>query len=344
MATKTVSIVTGGNNNATVTASEINALATDFIADGVVGAISLNTGSGGSGSFAVNAQGTPDMTVRVSAGQLYCAATPSGGTSQRVRVSMDTYEDVTISANSTGSTRYDFVYAVISASALANPGANKDDVVTLTTSRSTSASTDNGTPPTYGYKLAVVTVANGASSITNSNITDSRTRTGANYSATGADISSAQVAAGMPVQIVSTNYSAVATGTTIIPLDDTIPQNTEGTEFMSQAITPKSATNTLIIEATWYGSNSVTGETIAALFQDSTANALAAVSKYMLTATGRNILTIRYSMTAGTTSSTTFKVRVGGDTAGTVTMNGFSGARKFGGITLSSIKITEVKV
>lgn len=344
MATKTVSITTGGNNNATVTASEINALATDFIADGVVGAISLNTGSGGSGSFAVNAQGTPGMSVRVSAGQLYCAATPSGGTSQRVRVSMDTYEDVTISANATGSTRYDFVYAVISASALANPGANKDDVVTLTTSRSTSSATDNGTPPTYGYKLAVVTVANGASSITNSNITDSRTRTGANYAASGAEISSAQVAAGVPVQMVSTNYSAVATGTTLLPYDDTIPQNTEGTEFMSQAITPKSATNTLIIEATIFLSNSATNSMTAALFQDSTANALAASSTYMFTATGAICLKLRHTMTAGTTSSTTFKVRAGGDAAGTITFNGSGGARRFGGITLSNIKVTEVKV
>lgn len=201
MATKTVSIVTGGNNNATVTAAEINAVATDNLVDGVVGAISLNTGSGGSGSFAVNAQGTPGMSVRVSSGQLYCAATPSGGTSQRVRVSMDTYEDVTISANSTGSTRYDFVYAVISASALANPGANKDDVVTLTTSRSTSASTDNGTPPTYGYKLAVVTVANGASSITNSNITDYRIQTGPQ--ALKGDVTLTQTAASSDAKITA---------------------------------------------------------------------------------------------------------------------------------------------
>ena len=201
MATKTISVTTGGNNNATVTASEINAVATDFIADGVVGAISLNTGSGGSGSFAVNAQGTPGMSVRVSAGQLYCAATPSGGTSQRVRVSMDTYEDVTISANATGSTRYDFVYAVISASLLANPGANKDDVVTLTTSRSTSASTDNGTPPTYGYLLAVVTVSNGASSITNSNITDKRIQTGP--SALKGDVTFTQTAASSDAKITA---------------------------------------------------------------------------------------------------------------------------------------------
>lgn len=201
MATKSISVVTGGNNNATVTASEINAIATDFIADGVVGAISLNTGSGGTGSFAVNAQGTPNMTVRVSAGQLYVTATPSGGSSQRVRVSMDTYEDVTISANSTGGTRYDFLYAVVSASALANPGTNKDDVVTLTTSRSTSSSTDNGTPPTYGYLLAVVTVSNGASSITNSNITDKRIQTGP--SALKGDVTFTQTAASSDAKITA---------------------------------------------------------------------------------------------------------------------------------------------
>lgn len=150
--------------------------------------------------------------------------------------------------------------------------------------------------------------------------------------------------AGSVLQVVSTNYANVATGTTIIPLDDTIPQNTEGTEFMTRAITPYFSTSLLVIEATVYISNSVGSESIAALFQDTTADALTAVSVYQGTATGRNNLRLTYSMTAGTTSSTTFKIRAGGDTAGTVTFNGFSAARKFGAITKSNFTIYEVKV
>ena len=47
-------------------------------------------------------------------------------------------------------------------------------------------------------------------------------------------------------------------------------------------------------------------------------------------------------MTAGTISSTTFKLRAGSDGAGTITMNGNGGARKFGGALISSITITEI--
>ena len=149
--------------------------------------------------------------------------------------------------------------------------------------------------------------------------------------------------AGSIVQVVSDTFSAVATGTTTVPNDDTIPQNTEGTEFMTLAITPKSTSNILIIEAKLYISVSVTAELIAALFQDSTANAIAATAAYVDTGTGRVNLVLTHKMTAGTTSSTTFKVRAGGDVASTTTFNGFSGARKFGAISKSTIFIYEVK-
>ena len=52
-------------------------------------------------------------------------------------------------------------------------------------------------------------------------------------------INNTQLATGVPVQMASVGYSAVATGTTALPQDDTIPQNTEGTEFLSVAITPQ---------------------------------------------------------------------------------------------------------
>lgn len=181
MATKLVSIVTGGSNNHETSSAEINGVATDFISQGVVGAVSNTSGvAPATGAFAVNAIGTPTMDVRVTGGVAYVTATPTGGTSQTFRVTMDSTEDVTIAANATGGTRYDWIYLKLDADKLVNPAVDASDVFTLAQSRSTSASTDNGTPPTYGYAIAVVTVANGASSITNSNITDSRTRTGAN--------------------------------------------------------------------------------------------------------------------------------------------------------------------
>lgn len=156
-------------------------------------------------------------------------------------------------------------------------------------------------------------------------------------------ITHAKMAAGFCVQMVSTNYSAVATGTTLIPSDDTIPQNTEGDEYMTASITPKSTTNILVIEAVAHTSHSVSSTNAIALFQDSTANALAANSLFQGTGTGRTTLVLKHRMAAGTTSAITFKIRIGGSSAGTTTFNGSGGARIYGGITGSNLTITEYK-
>jgi hypothetical protein len=143
-------------------------------------------------------------------------------------------------------------------------------------------------------------------------------------------------------QFVSTETGTMATGTGTIPLDNTIPQNTEGTEFMTVAITPKSATSKLKIDVVFNGANSVgANNIIAALFQDSTANALACS---FVTAPGAAYgcqVKFTHIMTSGTTSSTTFKVRAGGNGASTTTFNGSAGASYFGGSIASSISITE---
>lgn len=146
------------------------------------------------------------------------------------------------------------------------------------------------------------------------------------------------------VQIVYTQSGALATGTTVLPYDDTIPQITEGVEFMTLAITPTSATNKLLIEHIGHYSNSVAAYVGVALFQDATAGALAAGLQAATSASSPLIYSLRHEMVSGTTSSTTFRIRAGMHTAGTLTFNGESGARKYGGILASSIRITEIKV
>lgn len=169
------SVITGGSNSHQTVAEELNAYATDFVTQGIVGAFTLNTGSGGTGSFCVNQDAAPDMGVTVLLGQAYVSGTPSGQDAQVIRARMTSnYTGYTINANSSGSTKYDWIYLQLSATNANNPSAAADNVITLVTSRSSSNSSDNGSPPTYGILLAVVTVANGASSITNANITDKR--------------------------------------------------------------------------------------------------------------------------------------------------------------------------
>lgn len=143
------------------------------------------------------------------------------------------------------------------------------------------------------------------------------------------------------VQSVNTSSGAlISTGTTI-PLDDTIPQNTEGAELMTLAVTPTNATHKLKIEVVVQVGGSAAGNMTIALFQDSAADAIA-VGSGRIDASGAQVtVSLIHYMTAGTTSATTFKVR-GGPSAGNLIFNGSGAVRRFGGASSSSITITEI--
>ena len=146
------------------------------------------------------------------------------------------------------------------------------------------------------------------------------------------------------VQIVSTQTGAVATGTTLIPDDDTIPQITEGVVYMTLAITPLSASHRLIIEVVFIGAQSVGGQNniTVALFRDAVAGALAVAVDEPPAADRTKTVSFRHIMTSPGTSAITFRVRAGTDQAGTLTFNGEGGGRLFGGVLASSIVITEI--
>lgn len=147
---------------------------------------------------------------------------------------------------------------------------------------------------------------------------------------------------GIIVQDVFTQSGTVSTGTTIVPFDDTIPQSTEGDQVLSQAITPQSATNRLIVEAdVFVASNTANLHLIAGLFRDSGANALAVSSHWTPAIDGVAKLSLRYEVAAGSTTATTFKIRVGPSAAATVTFNGSNAARVFGGAYLSTLRVSE---
>lgn len=146
------------------------------------------------------------------------------------------------------------------------------------------------------------------------------------------------------IQRVYAENTAATTHTTAIPYDDSIPQqSTEGESVLSVSITPTSATNRLIINVSVPIGNSANDRVTGALFQDSAENALMARAVYIASGNQIETITFTYEMAAGTTSSTTFKVHVGGNT-GTVTLNGVSGSRIFGGVSRATIQIFEVRV
>lgn len=146
---------------------------------------------------------------------------------------------------------------------------------------------------------------------------------------------------GVLVQQVGNQTGAVATGATATEWNDSIPQNTEGNEYLTQAITPKSALSILEIDVVvMLASNGAANLTVA-LFQDTTANALAAMASRTIAAGNQHNVKFTHRMVAGTTSATTFKVRIGPDAAVTVTFNGTGSARIYGGVAASSITIKE---
>ena len=149
--------------------------------------------------------------------------------------------------------------------------------------------------------------------------------------------------AGNVIQVVNYQTGAVATGTTTIPFDNTIPQNTEGNEYMSLSITPTNANNKLLINVKSIFTSSSSDQAFTlALFQDSTANALASTFSSIDKAGYVLPFIFSHYMTAGTTSSTTFKMRAGGSSGGTATFNGSAGSGYMGGTFASSIVIMEI--
>lgn len=252
-------------------------------------------------------------TITVSIGEIMCLN--SGGTIRMMRKNTSTtavtFSNIDTGARATSTTYY--IWAIADAAS-----------TTVTFKISTSASAPSGS--TY-YALVgkFATNATGAGQIIETTVN----------SYVGDQL----------VQIQKTQTGAVATGTTTIPSDDTTPQNTEGTEFMTLTVVPQDSANFAQIEVvaqlyTASGNVAIVG----ALFQDSTANALAAMyDKCTDSQAGGGPMVFIHYMTTGTGSSTTFKFRAGPISASTITFNGTEGARLFGGVMASSITYREYR-
>lgn len=142
-------------------------------------------------------------------------------------------------------------------------------------------------------------------------------------------------------------YTANTDLSTTIPYDDTVPQSSEGTQILSVSITPKSTTNRLRVRfrgrwSSWDGSSSPVGTAAAALFRDSTANALAA-DMCQAGAENAGLFNIEYEFVPGSISATTLKVRVGPSSSIVlIRMNGEHAARKLGGTQRATLIVEEL--
>ncbi len=203
------------------------------------------------------------------------------------------------------------------------------------------ATANNGVLITSG--TGVPSISSTIPSATQDNITRTGTITSGTWTGTTIAVANGGTGVTSSDPVIQKAYSIVLTaptGSTTIPLDDTIPQNTEGTEFITCSITPKNAANILTIDVLLNFGSSASVVAIMALFQDSTASAIDA-SWITISANTEQQIRLRHKMAAGTTSATTFKVRLGPSTAATFTLNGAASSRYLGGVLSSSIHITE---
>ena len=157
--------------------------------------------------------------------------------------------------------------------------------------------------------------------------------------------------AGGLVQAVHTQSGAVSTGSTALPLDDTIPVDNEGVEFsgLDTTITPTNSSNKLLIEVNVNVAANGPSYIGVVLFQDGVGDgavsAVAGQVQYQSESGVSNQIYLSYEMVAGTTSATTFHVRSGTPGGNSMTFNGTGGTtRLYGGVMASTMRISEITV
>lgn len=149
------------------------------------------------------------------------------------------------------------------------------------------------------------------------------------------------VSAGQVLQVQQVSLSTKQNCTTIIPVDNTIPQITEGDQVLSLAFTPKSATSRLYFTFDTTAASAAAGYSwTQALFVDAVTNALAATQGGSNTAFSA---TLTYSEISGSTTLRTYTIRIGPQLAGTIRVNGdVPDIQVYGGVASTSLVIMEV--
>lgn len=133
-----------------------------------------------------------------------------------------------------------------------------------------------------------------------------------------------------------------ASGTTTIPFDNTTPQNTEGTEFMTTNFVPIKAFSKIEIDCNMFVAISVGNvANLNALFKSGNANALTVGFCLSSSGDGGQQTTLKYVDTLSSTSAVDYSVRCGGSSASTCYFNGISSGARFNGTFYSSITIKE---
>lgn len=146
------------------------------------------------------------------------------------------------------------------------------------------------------------------------------------------------------VQEQTGTLATVVTTTSLIPSDDSIPQSSEGVEIVTVTITPTDPASKLIITGGVSCSHTAGSTTAAlALFKNVEPSAIAVENVGLPDNAVMYSGQIFHEMAAEGVTPITFRLRVGAISAGTLTINGVGGARRYGGIAKSFLNVIEVK-
>lgn len=148
---------------------------------------------------------------------------------------------------------------------------------------------------------------------------------------------------GAVLQTTSIRSGAVASGATVLPYDDTIPQNTEGNAFLSSVtINAPRPGNILVVTSKLMLSPSVAAVASGAIFRTGSADAIAASGVETTSVTDTVTLVTEGLYLNTGTANQVFSVRAGMSAAGTLTLNGVAAARIFGGVAGSTLEAIEI--
>lgn len=136
-------------------------------------------------------------------------------------------------------------------------------------------------------------------------------------------------------------YALNADLSTPIPIDDTIPQITEGTQIISVTITPKSISNKLRLRFTGQITSATATSAAIAMFVNGAANAVAAELVAISNVSQAYTVSFEYEFLPGSVSEQTITVRAGAPAA--IRFNGSGTARFLGGASAARLVVEEIK-
>lgn len=141
----------------------------------------------------------------------------------------------------------------------------------------------------------------------------------------------------------SVPYTANADLTAVIPLDNTKPLVTEGTEILTVTLTPKHVSNVMRLRFRGEVTMPHSGACIAALFRTGITDALRAAYTIINDTNDVKSLALEVEETPGVLTPVTYTLRVG-PSHGAMRMNGNSAGRLLGGAAAATMVVEEIRL